>query len=171
MLGAPPHLLRRHHAVVVALTALAFATAAVAALGAVRSIRHRGTPPTAQHFRVFGHFATALAPGRSAVINPYLINPHRYALSVDRVSIAIAVDAKHARAGCRASRDYRVVEIPRRAYPLTLRPRQTSTLAELGVRTAQLPELLLRDLPGVDQDVCQGARLTLRYGGHAWRVR
>jgi len=107
-----------------------------------------------------------LRPGASQALNLLLTNPHRYSLAVTRVTVAIAVDRAHARAGCNAARDFRSIRMPSTSYPIRLWPRRTLSLWSLGVRV--LPRVAMVALP-LNQDACKGARLTLRFGGRARR--
>lgn len=107
-----------------------------------------------------------LRPGTSQALDLLLTNPHRYSLAVTRVTVAVAVDRAHARAGCDAGRDFRSIRMPSSSYPIRLWPRRTLSLSRLRVRV--LPRVAMVALPR-NQDACKGARLTLTFGGRARR--
>jgi hypothetical protein len=51
--------------------------------------------------------------------------------------------------------------MPRRAFPIRLWRRSVQSLAK--TRPRRLPQIAMRDLPGVDQHACIGAHLKLLY--------
>ena len=107
-----------------------------------------------------------MRPGTSQALDLRLTNPHRHSLSITQLTVTIAVDAAHARAGCDARRDFRFVAMPKSSYPLRVRPGRTVSLRALRVRV--LPRVAMVALPR-NQDACKGARLTLKLGGRARR--
>jgi hypothetical protein len=122
-------------------------------------------PKTA--FRIGGaSLADPLRPGTSQALDLRLTNPHRHSLAITKVTVAIAIDRAHARAGCDARRDFRTIAMPAGTYPIRLRPQRTVSLRALGVRA--LPRVAMAALPR-NQDPCKGARLTLKLGGSARR--
>ncbi len=150
-----------------------------AALAAVVADAHElfsGGRPTATsalerrapEFKIRGDLARPLTPGVSQPLNLRLTNPYRFKLGIKRLTIAVSVDARHAAAGCTASSNYRVTQLPKRAYPIRLPARRTRTLRALRVK--RLPRVAMRNLP-TNQDACKGARLKLRYSGRAVRWR
>lgn len=119
-------------------------------------------------FEIRGDLGRPLAPGVSRQLNLKLRNPYRFGLKVKQLRIGVSVDRQHAAAGCRASSNFNVTRLARRAYPIRLRPRRTRTLRALGIR--RLPRVTMRNLR-VNQDACKGAKLRLRYAGDARRWR
>ena len=107
-----------------------------------------------------------LRPGTSQALDLRLTNRRGFSLAITRLSVAVAVDPAHARAGCDARRDFRVIGMRSGAYPIRLRPRRTAALSGLGVRV--LPRVAMVALPR-NQDACKGARLTLKLSGGARR--
>lgn len=122
---------------------------------------HRG-------FKIAGSLPRPLAPGASQPLNLTLTNPYRFDLRITRLTVAVAVDARHAAAGCGRSANFRVTRLTKAAYPIRLRRRRTRTLRALGVR--RVPRVVMRNL-ATNQDACKGARLRFRYAGRARRWR
>lgn len=121
----------------------------------------------AHGFMIRGDLKGGLAPGVSHPLNLRLTNPYRFSLELERLMVAVSVDAEHA-AGCRVSRNFKVTRLAKRAYPIRLRPRRTRTLRALRVK--RLPRVAMRNLP-TNQDACKGAQLEFRYAGRARRWR
>ena len=121
-------------------------------------------PPSG--FEISSPTVRPLRPGMSQVLDLRLTNPHPYALSVRRVTVAIVIDRAHARAGCDRGRDFRSIRMPSSTYPIRLPPRRSMTLRRLRVRV--LPRVAMVAGPH-NQDACKLARLSLRFGGRARR--
>jgi hypothetical protein len=117
-------------------------------------------------FKVAASRLAPLRPGMSQALDLRLTNPHRYGLVITRLTVGLVVDREHSRAGCDRRRDFRSIRMPRRSYPIVLRPRRTVSLRRLGVRTLPRIAMLARSH---NQDACKGARLTLKFGGRARR--
>lgn len=115
-----------------------------------------------------GNLTRPLAPGVSRPLNLTLTNPHPFGLTIQRLTVAVSVDARHAAAGCRVAPNFKVTRLAKRAYPLHLPPRHTRTLPALGVK--RLPRVAMRNLP-INQDACKGAQLEFRYTGQSRRGR
>lgn len=150
--------------VVVLVTAVAASAARLAVL-AFGWTQHR-IELRPQSFTLGGDLPGLARPGVSYALDVRLTNPHRYSLEITRVSVSIVVDPAHLNAGCRRRRDFRSIPMPPSSYPIRLPPRRTMRLRQLRVRF--LPQVAMLSLP-LDQDACQGARLTLKYGGRARR--
>jgi hypothetical protein len=111
--------------------------------------------------------AGALQPGSSQALNLSLRNPNRVGISVTRLVASVSgVAAPRATAAQPCGVADFVVQQYRGPYPLALPPRSTRTLAELGIAPSAQPRIALLNRP-VNQDRCQGATLTLAYGGTA----
>jgi hypothetical protein len=147
------------------LAALSLSLFAGAGLVAKRS--HR--PPHKAAFSIRGDLNVRLHPGNSQPINLVLTNPRRFALGITRLKVRLRVDRRHARAGCSARRDFRAVQLRRRAYPIRLGARQRRSLTRLRVRKSELPRIKMINRHGRNQDACKGAKLTLTYSGAARR--
>ena len=155
--------------------ALMLAAVALAAGAQIQELFWRGGPPAGsavkhrpRGFAIRGNLTRTLAPGVSQPLNLRLTNPYRFTLQVVRLTVALSVDARHAAAGCRVSRNFKVTPLARSAYPIRLGPRRTRTLRALRVK--RLPRVAMRNL-AVNQDACKGARLSFRYAGQARRWR
>lgn len=107
-----------------------------------------------------GRINVPLFPGASQPVDPRLTNRYGFDVALVRVSVGISLDARHRSAGCSPRQDFRVVQIPRSAYPVLMRARSSGTLSALGVR--RLPRLVMVDRD-VDQAACHGTKLKLRY--------
>jgi hypothetical protein len=154
-----------HRRLVTAATLAALVTAA----GAFAMATRHATPHRVKAFTIRGDLRVPLAPGVSRPLNLVLTNRHHFTLAVTRLSIRLAVDRRHALAGCSASRNFSVRQLPRRAYPLRLPARSARTLLAVGAK--RLPRIAMRNRATVDQDRCKGASLRLRYRGTARRAR
>jgi hypothetical protein len=157
-----------------ALVAL-FAGLAVGVAGAAQHsgfiVGRKQLRPPPNTFTISGvNLTRPLRPGTSQALDLKLTHPHRYSLAITRLTVVVVVDRAHARAGCDARRDFRVTAIPRRSYPIRLRPRRRASLRGLGARV--LPRVEMVALPR-NQDACKGARLTVKVTGTArrWGVR
>jgi hypothetical protein len=142
-------------AALLALVPAAFALRAQVGSRVPAAPRHRA-------FVIAGKLRAPLHPGSSQRIDLRLANRSRVPLWLTRLTVRVAVDRAHRRAGCSARRDFAVRQMPRRAFPLRLRPR-----LRLRLRRAIRPRVRMRNLARVNQDGCKGARLTLRYRGTA----
>lgn len=118
-----------------------------------------------------------LAPGRSVPLEVSLANNRPVNLWVTRLIPVIRLDAAHVAAGCSATRDYRVTLLPRKFFPYKLSrvKRKKSQLKRAPkvkwnlLRTSRTnghPMLSMVSLPGVNQDACKGATLTI-----SWKTR
>ena len=153
-----------------ALVAL-FAGLAVGVAGAAQhsgfTVGRKRLMPPPNTFMISGaSLAQPLRPGTSQPLDLRLTHPHGYSLAITKLTVTVVVDRAHARAGCDGRRDFRVIGIPQRSYPIRLRPRRRASLRALGVRV--LPRVAMVALPR-NQDACKGARLTLKLAGTARR--
>lgn len=149
-------------------TILVLAASAAVAFAADRV--RRGTPkgqPAPAAFKISGTVDGPLVPGLAQRVRLTLRNPHKWPLLIHRVDFRLTMDRAHARAGCTLKVNYRRLMLPRKIYPLRLPPKSTRTLRQLGVTST--PAILMRNLP-VNQDVCQGAQLRLRFSGRSARA-
>ena len=152
-------------ALVAVLAVAVGASAAQLAVSVFGGMRHR-IELRPLSFKLGGDLPGAARPGVSHPLDLRLTNPYRHSLRITRISVSIVVDQAHLNAGCRRRRDFRSVPMPRSSYPIRLRPRRTMTLRQLRVRA--LPRVEMLRLP-LNQGACQGARLTLKFGGRARR--
>ena len=154
--------------------------------------RHHRKDVGHPRFDIVGRVAVPLGPGMTAPIDVALSNRIHHDLWISGLQVAVTVDAAHAAAGCSATRDYVVTQLPRAFDPILLPARRPYTaqwpaqlhwsrsqrwrLSDLlGVPAA--PTISMPDLPNVDQNGCKGARLQLRFWANSryrpphWRVR
>jgi hypothetical protein len=164
--------------------ALAFLAVAFFAVGtAVQAsarhghARHQRRDRGYDRFGISGRVAAPLWPGATQPVEITLSNRVRHVLWISGLKVTVAVDAAHVAAGCSASRDYFVTQLPREVYPIRLEarspytPRWPATLRWPGTRGVRLsdlgvpllPAITMLNLPTVDQDGCKGASLQLRF--------
>jgi hypothetical protein len=113
--------------------------------------------------------ATGLEPGVPQPLNLKLTNSNPLALTVTSLRVSVqTVDAPRATAdhAC-ALADFSVQQFAG-LYPLTVPSSSTRTLADLGISSAQWPQVAILDRP-LNQDGCQGATLRLSYSGSGTR--
>ena len=116
---------------------------------------------------VSGSLSVPLSPGTSRPIDVRLANSYPFGLSVRRITVRLSVDRAHRRAGCSATRDFAIRQMPPRAFPIAIPASTSATLRDLGVDV--LPRLAMINRPLLDQGACQGADLVLRYRATASR--
>ena len=181
----------RVHLAVLAIAFVAIGSVVQASIRHHRHHRHHRKDVGHARFDITGRVTVALWPGMTAPIDVALSNRIRHDLWISGLRIAVSVDAAHTGAGCSASRDYVVTQLPRAFDPIYLPARRPYTprwparlrwpgsqhwlLRDLGVPA--VPTITMLNLPDVDQDGCKGARLQLhflansRYHPPYWRVR
>ena len=118
---------------------------------------------------ISGDLHVPLRPGTSQPINLMLTNRHPFALRITHLKVRLRIDSRHARAGCSARRDFRAVQLRRRAYPIRLPAGRRHSLTGLQFRRANLPRVRMVNHLAVNQDACKGAKLRLDYSGRARR--
>jgi hypothetical protein len=173
--------------------AIAFVAIGSVVQASIRRHHHRHHRKDVGHarFDIVGRVTVPLEPGMTAPIDVALSNRIRHDLWITGLTVTIAVDPAHASAGCSATRDYVVNQLPRAFDPILLpgrRPyttqwpahlrwpgRQRWRLRDLGVPA--VPTISMLNLPDVDQNGCKGAQLALRFWATShyhppyWRVR
>jgi hypothetical protein len=89
-------------------------------------------------------------------------NPTGADLRITSITVAVAADS--AAPGCPSAVNIRLVQSSVSAEaPLTVPAGGSVTLAD----APQAPQIVLLDLPDVNQDACQGASFALSYSGTA----
>jgi hypothetical protein len=161
--------------------------AAFLALGSVvhASIR-RGSHRRANEpaFAISGGLRAPLRPGGSQPVDLALVNRTESTLWITALRVTIEVDATHAAAGCSATRDFLVAQLPDDAFPIAVlagrhytptwparfgwQPRRAWPLSALGVKVA--PSVTMPNL-AENQDPCKNAQLRLSYTGTARKSR
>jgi hypothetical protein len=123
--------------------------------------------PNPLRIGITGDVRTVLGPGVSAPIRLRFRNDNPQPTVMRRVKVRIAaVSAPRADATHPCGRaDFTVLQMP--GLRLRVRP-GTTDLADMGVPVTSWPHLTMLDRP-VNQDGCQGARITLGYRAHEAR--
>jgi len=132
----------------------------------------RGIPS----YKIMTRLSGRLSPGKTVQVRLYLANNLNKPVSVKRLSLVLKVDKAHAAKGCSATRDYRVIQLPKRAFPYKLSPRGKPTGNKKlkkkqrarwrrmrPKQAAHLPAIRMLNLRGVNQDACKGARLRVTF--------
>lgn len=141
-------------------TALLACALAIGVSYGVYAAVHRLVRDRRPVLQISGRLELPLYPGASQPVDPRLTNRYGFDVALMRMTVALSLDARHRTAGCSPSQDFRVRQLPARAYPILMRARSSATLDQLGVQ--RLPYLVMVDRD-VDQAVCQGTKLKLRY--------
>lgn len=128
---------------------------------AATALRTQSVAPGGVHFEVTRDLQYPMSPGVNRGLNVRLRNPSRYWLAVTDITVTVSVDRAHRAAGCSASRDFLVRQMPKRVYPIVLRPGANTRLRSLGVNL--VPRLYMLNLPTVNQNACKGAKLTFHF--------
>jgi hypothetical protein len=115
-------------------------------------------------FSVTGNL-TGLEPGQPRPLNLSLSNPNSTSLSVASLNVSIrSVTAPFATTALPCTpADFLVTQFSG-SYPVAVPASTTRSLADLGIPSAQWPQVSIVDRPN-DQDGCKGATVTLSYGG------
>lgn len=116
---------------------------------------------------VSGTLTVPLTPGSSRPIDVRLANSYPFALAVRGITVRLGVDRQHRRAGCSATRDFAIRQMPPRAFPIRVPASTSASLTDLGVDL--MPRLAMINRPLLDQGACRGADLILRYSAKAAR--
>ena len=146
-----------------ALFALLLAGAGLTVSDGHKPVKHK------RAFSIRGNLHVPMRPGASQAINLVLTNRLPFALRVTRLKVRLRIDRRHSRAGCSVRRDFRAVQLKRRAYPIRLRARRRRSLLGLRVRRRNLPRVTMINRHDSNQDACKGAKLRLAYSGTARR--
>lgn len=165
-------------AIVIVAGLAAFATGALvvsAATTAQQSAKKKKTRAKAS-FLIRTKVAGQLQPGIKVPLKISLANSRPKAIWIKRLKVVVGVDKAHAVAGCSATRDYTVEQIPKKFFPFKLvkQPKVKPTRGKKKqvkthwkpLKTARRqgkPTLSMNYLPSVNQDACKGATLTIAY--------
>jgi hypothetical protein len=113
-----------------------------------------------------------LSPGRSVPIKLSFANNQSKNVWLTRLAVTLRLDKAHSAAGCSVKRDYNVVQLPKKFFPLKLpkakKPKKGKKVklryrAAPAKKAAGRPTLMMLAPAGVNQDACKGATLTLTY--------
>lgn len=140
---------------------------------AARAIKKQRAIPS---FKIMTRLSERLSPGKTTQVRLYLANNLNKPVTVKRLSLKLRVDEAHAAKGCSVKRDYRVIQLPKRAFPYTLKPRGRPSGTKKSRKNqrarwrrmrpkqaAHLPAIKMLDLRDVNQDACKGARLRVSF--------
>jgi hypothetical protein len=119
-------------------------------------------PAGGADFVISGDLATPLYPGAVIPLDVVLTNPQTFDIRVSALTVGVA--AGTTKPGCNADANYAVAQYSG-DYPLVLPPGSTR-LSALVADSRDWPQISMHDLQS-NQDACQGAILSLAYGGTA----
>jgi hypothetical protein len=122
-------------------------------------------------FHVRGKLAAPLHPGDRQVLRLTVINRKPFSIWVTRLKVRATVDRRHVRAGCSATRDFKIMQIRRKAFPIRLGPKTSKRRRAKTTRTKISAVVSMRNLGRVNQDACKGAKLHFIYRGRATKPR
>lgn len=119
-----------------------------------------------------------LSPGRTLPIALTVANNRKGRQWITSLTIHASIDAQHATAGCSATRDFRVGQIPSRVFPYMMRAtryrkkkkgRKAKPITK-PMRSKYMngrPTITMVNLATVNQNACQGATVTLKATGRS----
>jgi hypothetical protein len=120
-------------------------------------------PGASRSFTIEGEAAAPISPGIRAPLDLELTNPNDVAMSVTDLRVTVrAVSAPNADDSHPCAVGDFAIDQARSRLEVTLTTRSTSTLSNLGIPRATLPQVGMLNRP-VNQDGCKGASLTLGY--------
>jgi hypothetical protein len=123
--------------------------------------------PRPASFTGAGDVLAPLEPGMWQPVDVVLSNPNRASIEVTNLATAVErVSAPNATPSQPCSLADFAVQQYTGSYPLTIPGLSSRSLVSLGVPEISWPEVQLVNRP-VNQDGCQGATVTLAYGGTA----
>lgn len=120
-------------------------------------------------FMIGGEVNRQLIPGRLVRMNLRLTNTMNLDLAITRLVVRITKVTKGGRTSACEPENF-VLRGATFVTALPLDARTNGSLRELGMHRTRWPKIGLLDLP-VNQDECQGVRLTLSFVGSARPVR
>jgi hypothetical protein len=130
-------------------------------------------------FRIRTQVTDQLFPGKAVKLKVSLANNRPKPLWVKRLTLKLAIDQAHMNAGCSVARDYRVEQLPKKAFPIKLAKKPKAKKIKKkrkakihwkpikAKRARGKPTLTMLNLPSVNQDACKGATLTISYRSQA----
>jgi hypothetical protein len=153
----------------------AFATGAIVvhAATSAQTAKKKKRDKAQPSFKIQTQVMGQISPGRSAPLKISLANTRAKTIWLTRFVVTLRLDKAHIAAGCSIRRDYRVVQFPRKFFPYKIakakKPRGKKKKIKLKYRAIPAkkangkPTLMMLSPPGVNQDACKGATLTLTY--------
>lgn len=153
----------------------AFATGAIvvhAATSAQTSAKKKVSSKARPSFRIRTQLTEQISPGRTVPLKISFANTRNKNIWLHRFAVRMNLDKAHMDAGCSIRRDYRMMQFPKKFFPYKIpkakRIPGTKKL-RLKYRTVPAkksngkPALIMLSPPGVNQDACKGATITLSY--------
>lgn len=122
-------------------------------------------------FHVRGKLAAPLHPGDRQILRLTVINRKPFPIWVTSLKVRATVDQRHVRAGCSATRDFKIVQIRGKAFPIRLGSKTSKRRRAKTTRTKISAVVSMRNLRRVNQDACKGAKLRFAYRGRATKPR
>lgn len=153
----------------------AFATGAIvvhAATSAQTTAKKKVSSKARPSFRIRTQLMDQLSPGRTVPLRISFANTRNKNIWLSRFAVRLNLDKAHMAAGCSIRRDYRVMQFPKKFFPYKIPKAQRIKVTKklrLKYRTIPAnksngkPALIMLAPPGVNQDACKGATLTLSY--------
>jgi hypothetical protein len=153
----------------------AFAAGAIvvhAATSAQTSAKKKVSSKPKPSFRIRTQLSDQLSPGRSAQLKISFANTRDKNVWLHRFAVRLNLDKAHMDAGCSIRRDYRVMQFPKKFFPYKIpKAQRIKGTKKLRLKYRQIPAkksngkptLIMLAPPGVNQDACKGATLTLSY--------
>ncbi len=124
-------------------------------------------PVSIPQFTISGSPATPLWPGVPQGLDLQITNPNPESVIISSLSATVqSVSAPRATASLPCTLADFAMQPYAGSLPLTVPASSTTTLAQLGVPSAEWPQVSIIDRSS-DQDGCQGATVTLAYSGAA----
>ncbi|MBJ7353530.1 MAG: hypothetical protein JHC98_01780 [Thermoleophilaceae bacterium] len=158
------------------LAAFAAGAIVVHAATSAQVAKKKTRTPAWPAFMIRAQVTSELNPGKNVPIRVSVANNRLKPIWLLRLSVRVAVDEKHVRAGCKADRDYHVVQLPKAAFPIKVASynrasgSQPATLRWRTLRdrrTRGRPILMMHNLANVNQNACKGATLTLNFASRS----
>lgn len=121
------------------------------------------TPQPARWVRIHGDVVEPLSPGVMVPLDLTFTNSHNVDVSITTLTVVLAgVDAPRSDEthGCTVE-DFAVDQAPI-SMRITLAPRATNTLSDLGLPSEMWPRMGMLNRP-INQDGCKGALVSLTY--------
>lgn len=169
--------LRSAVSIVALLCALTLGALAVRAATTSQTVQSQ----RAKAFIVKGELVAPLRPGTASQVKVSLANKKYTAIWIKSLRFTATVDSAHAAAGCSIARDFQIVQLSKKAFPIKLaaakkpKKRKGGKKRKATVRwraipaskAKGLPSIAMRNLADVNQDACKGATLNLKFSGKA----
>lgn len=153
----------------------AFATGAIvvhAATSAQTSAKKKKRSKAQPSFKIRTQVTDQISPGRTVPLKISFANTRTKNIWLTRFAVRLNLDKAHMAAGCSIRRDYRVMQFPKKFFPYKIpkaklpkgKKKLKLTYREIPAKKSNgKPALIMLSPPGVNQDACKGATLSLSY--------